>query len=189
MGFFLRDLYKQIRELHQKQVASYKGKPFIVYRGQSFSKAKLQKTKRGLMSFNNLLSTNTKRDVSLRFAKGALRNPDMIGILFKMFINLSISSTPYASIQPISYFKNEEEIFFFMHTVFRVDEITKLDKKNSLYQVELSLTADDDQQLRILTDRILGEVVGKTDWQRLGHLLATLGHFGKAEELYNLLLQ
>ncbi|CAF3884031.1 unnamed protein product [Adineta steineri] len=47
MGFFIHDLHQQIQQLHQQQVHSYHGKPFIVYRGQGLSKTnfeKLQKT-------------------------------------------------------------------------------------------------------------------------------------------------
>ena len=61
MGFFIRDLHQQIEELYQKQVSNYRGKPFIVYRGQGLSTTdfeKLRKTKDGLMSFNNFLSTS-----------------------------------------------------------------------------------------------------------------------------------
>ncbi|CAF4334087.1 unnamed protein product, partial [Rotaria sordida] len=40
-----------------------------------------------------------------------------------------------------------------MHTVFRIGEVRKIDKENPLYQVDLKLTSDDDQQLRRLADR------------------------------------
>jgi hypothetical protein len=66
MGFFIRDLHEQIQDLHQQQVSGYKGKTFEVYRGQGLLKTdfeKLLKTKGGLMSFNNFLSTSTKREV------------------------------------------------------------------------------------------------------------------------------
>jgi tetratricopeptide (TPR) repeat protein len=192
MGFFISDLHQQLKQLHQKQIDSYQGKSFIVYRGQGLSYSdfeKLQKTKRGLMSFNNFLSTSKNRDVSLHFAKTALTKTNMVGILFQMSINPTVSSAPFASIPGVSYFKKEEEILFSMHTVFRVDEITKMDNNNSLYQVNLKLTADDDQELRILTKRIEQEITGETGWKRLGHLLLILDQFEKAEELYDALLK
>ena len=95
MGFFIRDLHQQIEELHQKQVSNYRGKPFIVYRGQGLSTTdfeKLRKTKGGLMSFNNFLSTSKTREVSLGFAKGALGKTDTVGILFQMSIDPSVSN-------------------------------------------------------------------------------------------------
>ncbi|CAF1436134.1 unnamed protein product [Rotaria sordida] len=75
-----------------------------------------------------------------------------------------------------------------MHTVFRIDEVRKLDKKSPFYQVDLKLTSDDDQQLRQLTDRIREEV-GGTGWYRLGQLLLKISQFDKAEELYKALLE
>jgi tetratricopeptide (TPR) repeat protein len=192
MGFFIRDLHQEIEELHRNQVGKYHGKPFIVYRGQGLSKFdfdKLQKTKGGLISFNNFLSTSKKREVSLIFAKYALTKTNMIGILFKMSIDPSVSSTPFAAIQKVSFINTEKEILFSMHTVFRINEIKLIDTSSTLYQVDLTLTADDDQQLRALSERIRQEVVGETGWKRLGQLLIKLSHFDKAEELYNILLE
>ena len=75
MGFFIRDLHHEIKQLHQQQLSSYHRKSFIVYRGQGLSKTdfeKLLKTKGGLMSFNNFLSTSTEQEVSLSFATRSL---------------------------------------------------------------------------------------------------------------------
>jgi hypothetical protein len=136
-----------------------------VYRGQGLSTAdfdKLQKTTGGLMSFNNFLSTSKVREVSLGFAQGVLGKTDTVGILFKMTVNPLVSSTNFAAIREFSYFNTEEEILFSMHTVFRIGEITKMGEDNPLYQVELKLTADDDEQLRTLTERIREETIGST---------------------------
>ncbi|CAF1511530.1 unnamed protein product, partial [Adineta steineri] len=113
----------------------------------------------------------------------------MVGILFMMSIDPSSKSAPFASIKEKSYFKEEEEILFSMHTLFRVSAIKQIDNNNQLYQVELQLTSDDDQQLRVLTDRIREEAGGSTGWERLGNLLLKIGQFNNAEELYNVLLE
>ncbi|CAF1282459.1 unnamed protein product [Adineta steineri] len=193
MGFFIRDLHQQIVQLHEQQLPKYSGKLFTVYRGQGLLKTdfeKLEKTKGGLMSFNNFLSTSTKRDVSFQFTMSALRNTNMVGILFIIAIDPRVSSTPFASTNEVSYFKAEEaEILFAMHTIFRVGEIKQMDNNDQLYQVELQLTADDDEQLRQLTEFISNEVVGATGWEQLGILLTKTGHFDKAEELYKVLLE
>ena len=141
------------------------------------------------MSFNNFLSTSTKRDVSLKFAINALGKTDMVGILFQMSIDPSVSSTPFAAIREVSYFQTEEEILLSMHTVFRIGLIKQIDSNNPLYQVDLQLTSDDDPQLRALTERIRKETPGSTGWQRLGQLLLKIGQFHKAEELYIALLE
>jgi tetratricopeptide (TPR) repeat protein len=192
MGFFIHDLHHQIEELYKKQINSYHGKPFIVYRGQGLSSTdfeKLQTTKGGLMSFNNFLSTSKKREVPHGFAVGGLGETDMVGILFEMNIDPLVSSTPFAAIDEVSYYKTEEEILFSMHTVFRIGEVTKMDNDNPLYRVELKLTTDDDEQLRTLTERIRVETPGETEWERLGQLLLKLNQCDKAEELYKALLE
>ncbi|CAF1431343.1 unnamed protein product [Adineta steineri] len=192
MGFFIHDLHQQIQQLHQQQVNSYHGKPFLVYRGQGLSKAnfeKLQKTIGGLMSFNNFLSTSSEQDIALVLAWSASEDVDMVGILFVMSVDPNVKSAPFASIKELSYFKEEEEILFSMHTIFRVGAIKQIGDENQLYQVELQLTSDDDQQLRLLTDRIREETKGTTGWQRLCKLLVKIGQFNKAKELYNVLLE
>ncbi|CAF0765359.1 unnamed protein product [Adineta steineri] len=192
MGFFLHDLHQQIQHLYKQQISTYGIKPFLVYRGQGLLKSdfeKLQKTKGGLMSFNNFLSTSTNKEVSFEFAECASTTTDTVGILFIMSIDPCLKSTPYASIKEMSYFKEEEEILFSMHTVFRVVAIKPMDNGNQLYQVNLQLTSDDDQQLRLLTNRIREEAGGGTGWQRLGNLLLVIGQINKAEELYNVLLE
>ncbi|CAF0779103.1 unnamed protein product [Adineta steineri] len=192
MGFFLCDVHQQIQKLYEQQVRSYGRNPFTVYRGQGLMKSdfeKLQKTNGGLMSFNNFLSTSTDKEVSLSFARRASAEPNKVGIFFIMSIDPCLKSTPFASITELSYYEEkEEEILFSMHTVFRVNVIKQIDNKNQLYQVELQLTSDDDQQLRLLTDRIREEADGSTGWKRLGKLLLKIGQFNKAEELYNVLL-
>ncbi|CAF1681225.1 unnamed protein product [Adineta ricciae] len=192
MGFFLHDLHKQIQQLHQAQVSNYRGKPFVVYRGQGLCKKdfdQLSKTVGGLLSFNNFLSTSIKQEKSLVFTYSALGDPDKVGVLFVITIDPSIGTTPFASIGDLSYFEDEAEILFSMHSVFRVGKIRQVGDKNKLYhEVQLQLTADDDPQLRVLTDRIESEVRGSTGWKRLGRLLLNLGQLDKAEELYTVLL-
>ncbi|CAF1358418.1 unnamed protein product [Adineta steineri] len=192
MGFFLRDVHQQIQQLYEQQVNNYGTKSFVVYRGQGLMKSdfeKLQKTKGGLLSFNNFLSTSKNKQASLEFTECASTKPDTVGILFIMSIDPSLKSTPFASIKEMSYFKEEDEILFSMHTVFRVGAVQHMQNNNQLYEVELQLTSDDDQQLRVLTDRIRKETGGNTGWRRLGNLLLKIGQFNKAEELYNVLLK
>ncbi|CAF4420927.1 unnamed protein product, partial [Adineta steineri] len=126
MGFFLSDLHQQIQQLYEQQVSSYGRKPFLVYRGQGLTKSdfeKLETTKGGLMSFNNFLSTSTDKEMSLSFAQDASTEPNKVGILFIISIDPCIKSAPFASIKELSYFKEEDEILFSMHTVFRVSTI------------------------------------------------------------------
>ncbi|CAF3749177.1 unnamed protein product [Rotaria sp. Silwood1] len=192
MDFFIRDLHRHIEKLYLEQLNNHHA-PFTVYRGQGLSttafKEMMQSTG-GLMSFNNFLSTSKNRKVPQQFATDALKTPDTIGILFNMTIDPTISSSaPFALLDNVSYFSNEEEILFSMNTVFRIGEIKQFDNNERLWLVELTLTNDNDPQLAILTARMREETFEGSKWQyRLGELLIKLGKLDKAEEVYELLL-
>jgi tetratricopeptide (TPR) repeat protein len=195
MGFFIGDLHRQIEILHKKQFGGHKiGKTLTVYRGQGMSKTdfdQLTNTKGGLMSFNNFLSTSKDRNVSLRFARKALTDPDSVGILFVMSIDPSQSTTPFASINGVSYFEDkEDEVLFSMHTVFRIGGIKPMGENHRLVQVDLTLTADNDKDLRMLTDRIREETFPNTEgWYRLGSMLYDMGQFQIAQQVYETMLE
>ncbi|CAF4075279.1 unnamed protein product [Adineta steineri] len=193
IGFFINDLHRDIQRLHSKQFDDHQsGKIFTVYRGQCLSKedfTELTKTKGGLLSFNNFLSTSRNRDVSLFFAPQAATNPDLVGILFVISIHPTDSTTPFASVTNVSYFHTEDEVLFSMHTVFRIGDIQLIYGNNHLYQVNLTLTNDSDQDLRYLSDQIRHETFPDEEgWYRLRLLLIKMGQFTKAQEIYKVLL-
>jgi tetratricopeptide (TPR) repeat protein len=194
MGFFVRDLHEDIERLYKEQYNGHrKWYSFTVYRGQGLSKMnfnELLRTHDGLLSFNNFLSTSKKQNIALRFARRCLSNPDLIGVLFVMKIDPSLSSTPFASVKNNSSYQTEGEILFSMHTVFRIGTIQQIDHDNDrLWQVELTLTSDDDPQRLELTKRIRQETTGMTGWHRLGQFLIMIGQYIKAEDLYKVLLE
>jgi tetratricopeptide (TPR) repeat protein len=194
MGFFIGDLHRHIERLHKEQFTSQKSdKTFTVYRGQGMSKKdfeQLIKTKGGLISFNNFLSTSKRRDVSLLFAESIQSNPDVAGILFVITIDPSVSSAPFASIDSVSQFQGEEEVLFAMHTVFRIGEITPMGENHRLFRVELTLTSDNDPDLRRLTDYIREETFpDQGGWARLGLVLLQMGQAEKAQQVYEILLE
>jgi tetratricopeptide (TPR) repeat protein len=130
--------------------------------------------KGSLLSFSNFLSTSTDSQVSLAFASSARDNPDLTGILFKMQVDRTMSSTPFAPLKNISYYSESEmEILFSMHTVFRIDEVEQIEDR--LWQVNLVLTSDTDQQLKCLGDCMRNELGGKTGWHRMLQLMCKMG--------------
>ena len=194
MGFFIKDLHNHIKELHNEQFnGGQSNKKFVVYRGQGMSKTEfeqLTKTKGGLISFNNFLSTSKARSVSLDFAHRALANPDLVGVLFIMTIDPSQSTTPFAAIKDVSAIQSEDEVLFAMQTVFRIGNITSMGGNSRLFQVELILTGDNDKDLRQLMDYIRKETFPNSKgWYRLGEVLYQMGQFDKCEEVYQILLE
>ncbi|CAF1506334.1 unnamed protein product, partial [Rotaria sp. Silwood1] len=105
MGFFIRHLHQHIKELHREQQGNMPTN-FQVFRGQGLSMEdfeKMKKTKGGLMSFNNFLSTSRNREISFnKFARPAALNTNSVGVLFIMNIDTAIctkSSTPFAEVR------------------------------------------------------------------------------------------
>ena len=187
MGFFISDLHRQIERLQKKQISQYHGKLFIAYRGQRLLTAdfkKLKKTNNGLASFNSFLSSSKNIGVPQCLARSAVDDTSMYGILFAMTIDSTITSTPFANIKEDSYFETEDEVLFSMHSVFRIGQIKSIDHHDRLFEVQLTLTADDDEQLRKLTDRFEEEGQNIAAWTRIGNLLIQVGQLSKAEELF-----
>jgi hypothetical protein len=111
MGFFVRDLDRQIEQLHREEYGNQNNGDFTLYRGQGMSLEDFQKlnaTKGGLLSFNNFLSTSKDKDISFVFAESNAINLDFVGILFEITVDLSVSSTPFASPSSFGYYGTEE---------------------------------------------------------------------------------
>lgn len=99
LGFFINDLHRQIERLHFKQFVKHGfNKHFTVYRGQGMIRDDFEKmlaNKGGLLSFNSFLSTSRNRSTSFDFARRALADAQLMGVLFIMNIDPSRSSTPF----------------------------------------------------------------------------------------------
>lgn len=193
MGFFLCDLHCQIEQLHRAQFNGCRRGPLVVYRGQGLPMSEFEKllnSNDGLISFNSFLSTSEDREVAVGFAQIALTCPELVAIIFRVNIDPSVSSTPFAVIGEVSYFKKkEEEVLFSMHSIFRLGKMNMIDSNNRFYEVELTLTSDDDPQLRILAEYVRQETQGITGHDRLGRLLVKIGRHSQAEAFFKMLLE
>ncbi|CAF1103261.1 unnamed protein product [Rotaria sp. Silwood1] len=128
----------------------------------------LVKTTGGLLSFNNFLSTSLDREVSLAFAESNHSDPHLIGVLFETTSNPSTSTTVFAQIHDVSYFEGEKEILFSVNSIFRIGSIKEIDGNNRLWQVDLTLTSDNDPELLALTEGMRQEIYSYIDgWNRL----------------------
>jgi hypothetical protein len=194
MGFFIQDLHRQIEELHKEQFnGSDTDNCFTVFHGQGVPKPvfeKMTKTKSGLISFNSLLCASKDRRISCDFAHRAIVNPDLIGIFFVMTINPSKSTTPFAFINNVTNFEGKDEVLFSIHTVFRIREIESMGENNRLFQINLTLTSDTDEDLRAITDFIHEETFPNSKgWDRFGQLLIKMNRLDKAQQIYEIMLE
>ena len=187
-GFFLRDLHEQIQKKHAEQLPDLV--PEVVYRGQGMPNEdfeKLKKSKGGLLSFNNFLSTSTDLEVSKMYCPIDSPDPDTTAVMFKLKIDPTLKSARFTLLEDESQFTDEKELLFSMCSVFRIVEI-KYKIEDKFWEVTLRSTDDDDKELSQLTNYIQKEIQGGTGWHRLGYLLLKIGKFDKAEEIYQMLL-
>ena len=189
MGFFLRDVHRQVQELHRS--TDHHG-PFTVYRGQGISAgefAKIRDSDGGLLAFNSFLSTSLSERISCAFAREALRKPDSVGVLFEMTIDPSILSTSFARVHNTGFYKDcEKEILFSMHTVFRIGQIEEITER--MWRVKLtSANENDDLKLKRLIGRVRDETQGRSTLHRLCKLLTKAANFVKAEEVCQILIK
>jgi tetratricopeptide (TPR) repeat protein len=141
---------------------------------------KLKRNKGGFLAFNTFLSTSSDRNVSIQYAIGALGDPNGKAILFQFDLktsNHNQHSSPFASLEHISYFEWEKEILFSMHTIFSIQDINEMD--NGIWHVHLTITNEDDDQLRQLTNYLQEKVTGEGLYPLL-NLMLRMGEYDKA---------
>ena len=194
LGFFISDLHRHIEQLQAEQFGNHEfTQHFTLYRGQGMEKKDFEKmgaNKGGLISFNSFLSTSKVRSTSLTFAERALQNVQLVGVLFVMNIDSKRSSTPFAFVNDVGYFgARENEVLFSMHTVFRIEQVIPINGNLRLFQVQLTLTSDQDNDLCELADYIRQQTFPNPEgWYPLGELLEKLGQLKEAQYMYDKLL-
>ncbi|CAF1417308.1 unnamed protein product [Adineta steineri] len=188
MGFFIKDLHNQIEQLYTPAT-----KKIIVYRGQRLSYAhfnQLRTLEGGLYFFNCFLSTTTDRQLALARAESSLsiEGSRQIGILFRITLDPTVgTAAPFASVNNEGYYSDkEQEMLFSAHTVFRIDKIQSIG--DYLWQVNLSLVSDDDDDLMKNIEYMRNMTSGTTGWDRLGKLLLKMDKFKEAKEVLEVLI-
>lgn len=170
-GFFIQDLHQEIQSLHKKL---NKQNNLIVYRGQGISEENFQKildNQHGFLSFNNFLLTTTDKDLSLIYVRAARNNHQLIGVQFQ--IEIDRTKPLFIPLDKISYYsESEKEVLFSIHTIFRIDTIHQID--NDLWQIQLKLTNDENEELKYIREFIRKDIDGKNQQERLGVLMNKL---------------
>ena len=195
LGFFIADLHRQIEELHREEFGGNGcNQELTVFRGQGMEQKDFEKmvaSKGGLISFNCFLSTSKTDKISLVFAKRAIANPQLVGVLFVITIDPALPDTPFASVAKVGAMgAKEDEVLFSMNSVFRIGQIKQEGGHPRLFRVELSMTSEKDDDLRLLMDRIREETFPETrGWYRLGCVLGKMGESAKAQQVYEVQLE
>ena len=186
MGFFIQDLYQQLERLQQTNKI-----PSTVYKIHHVSTEdfeKMRNIKGHLLSFDHFIMADSDYQSSLNLVRRAKTNNKGIGVIFEMKIESKHSSTPFASLQKLSYSPEQEKfIFFFMHSIFRIVDVKEIEDR--IWMIELTLTSNHDEQVRCLTELLKEETQQSIGWLKLPEFMSNVRDFDQAKQLYYSLLQ
>lgn len=187
MRFFLTDLYYQLNDEYKKNLNS--NLLIQVYRGQAIHINELNLIKDNIgefLSMNSFLSTSNNKDISINFAKQIIVNDEITRILFEFNIDYNIENTrPYAFIQHLSYFNEEEELLIGLGAIFQINQIY-FDDIEQIWFCHMSLCSQDNYQLKDIMKRDK-QNIGE-DITSLGYLLYQMGDKDKAKQYFQQLL-
>lgn len=145
-GFFLRDLYQQLKCEHEKFLQKLsKESKFTIYRGQIMSKTEIEKLKTSTWTIvtNSFLSTTVDPDMSKIYLGTSMPDDELQSILFEIELNLAEKSSPYADISAISWFPSESETLLMPGSEFRITKDSiYYDVEKKIWFAKLELVSD-----------------------------------------------
>jgi len=178
----------------QQQLKKYQSKEIIqVYRAQIISKEELENLKKSInefISINSFFSTTSNYSKALSFFNHSKPTENTEKILFQIEANPRIVKTkPFANISRFSVFPDEEEVLFMIGSIFQLKNIS-FDNKNQFWIVQMSLSSDDDNQLKKVLMHMKQQTgQGAIDLRILGEFLSEMGRFDLAEQYFHRLLK
>ena len=174
MGFFLRDLHHGMKPSRERRV---------LYHAQSLCQTKFEhmlECNGGLLAFNSCCVATTNRLVSLDCARHHAFQSDSMGVLFTMTVD---------PVLPTASRNDQEEVFFPLSTLFRIHGVDRLDDESRLWEVHLTLTSNDEPELRDLNQCLRWKDDNTTGWFRFCRLSLDLGQSETAARTYQALLE
>jgi hypothetical protein len=144
MRYFLTDLYVQLDGLYkQSQTLYQRPRTEKLYRGQLMSKNEylyFQQLKGHIISINTFLSTTTSLQIALVFADASINHDDFLPIVFCIETNPYVQhKRPYANISKFSIYSEEDEVLFAMGSLFRIQDIQRLDRMDNIPIIYLQM--------------------------------------------------
>jgi tetratricopeptide (TPR) repeat protein len=132
--YFLIGLYKKFQELSEIQKEIY---PLTVYRGQTINTNELKRLQLNVehfISVNTIMSTSRLENIARSFICDA-----PLSVLFKININdtTNCKFRPFIDISKFSSMPAEQEILFFVGTIFSI--VSVQEENHSTWIIELTL--------------------------------------------------
>jgi tetratricopeptide (TPR) repeat protein len=190
--FFIIDLYKQLKRLHDEQFA---GKQTLtLYRGQNMHAAefeKIQNNINGCISVNTFLSTTSSSIVANDFSGNLAVHADSIlrSVIFQINVDSTINKNkPFARISEVSVNSGEHEYLFTMGTVFKILSVEEFTAE--IWYVTLEMVSEEHEPLKNLFDDYKASLGEESSLLLLGELLSKeLDDYKRARHYYELLIR
>ncbi|CAF0957484.1 unnamed protein product [Didymodactylos carnosus] len=132
---------------------------------------------------NSLLSTSYSRKTKT-FARSVETTDQIQSVLFEIELDTSLTTKPFASIEHLSYYKDENEILIMFGVVFKINEI-RFNKTGQIWIINVSLLSDDDYQLKEIFSFYQEKISEETSLDSLGKILIEMGELHSSYLLFN----
>ena len=194
--FFLIDMYNHLQKLYSNQFLSHTGHSndrLVVYRGQRMKTIEfghIQHNVGRLISINSLFSTTKNPTLAEIYARTTVE--DELSVVFEIEIHLTrhAMKRPFASIEDLSQFPEEEEVLLWVGSTFRIVNVHDRRTTDGYYLVKMIKTEDeDDNDLNELRKELEKEYSRYENLCDLGHALIGMGDYDRAERYFQMLLE
>ncbi|CAF1367926.1 unnamed protein product [Rotaria sordida] len=188
--FFLADMYKHLQKLHSEQ---FRDKLLrTVFRGQVMTGSEFNSIKNNighLMSVNTFFSTTITRDVTEMYS-GSGEDAKMLFVLYEIEVHTtrSMIKRPFASINELSQFSDEDEVVFSVGSMFRIKYVEDHRLLSRYWYVQLILVEDDSDMSELRND-LEQRFCDKGNLRSLGIALRAMGDYEGAEHYFQMLLE
>lgn len=143
-GFFIKDIYVQLKNEHGNFKTNHTDNPIVkVYRGQIISLHEIQMIEDGAdFITNSFLSTSFDQSLALFLVDSLYQHDDELKkVLFEIQLDTRLISQPFGHISNLSHFPDENEVLFMIGTSLKVVECSRNDSTD-LYLIKLELQND-----------------------------------------------
>jgi tetratricopeptide (TPR) repeat protein len=186
--FFIRDIQRLIEQ--NKYTNS-----ICVYRSYLMSNEEIQLFKDSIgefISVNCFFSTNLHRQQTISSLNNSDITNDLEKVLFEITADPPVDThKPFSNITPLSYFPGEEQIFFTLGSIFRLDSIhLQDDDKERIWIIRMKLSTDKHRRLKYLCEHMKHQYHSEQmNILSFGRVLRKMTKLDEAEKFYRRFLK
>ncbi|CAM4805222.1 unnamed protein product [Rotaria magnacalcarata] len=187
LRFFITDLSKQLNNEYDRYLREMPTRDIIrVYRGQAIHVKELKLIKSSIgefLSMNAFLSTSLQRSTAVSFLNTIQLHEEIDRILFEIDIDPCEKTKAFGHIDRLSYVKYEDEVLIMLGALFRIESVSRDDKKK-LWIAHVILANEDDYHLKETFAHMKGKISDETNLHSIGKILIEMGEYEQAQKCY-----